>query len=367
VGERLYEATLYRVRIPLADAFRSALDTVFVKEALLLRVRTHAGIGWSECAAQPTPAYAGETIDDVRLALRDHLLPRAFAGAGLDDVRGHAFARAALEDALLDARLRAEGVALAAHLGATARFVPAGVTIGMQESTDAFRRRVSEAVDAGYTRVKCKIEPGRDLEPMRAARAAAGPDVALAADANGSYDPDRARALLDAVEPLSLQCVEQPLPPAALVDSGRLVAASRTPIALDETITSAQVARDAIALGACNVIVVKPGRLGGLDAAKQVHDDCRAAGVPVIAGGMLETGIGRAALLALGALPGFTLTGDCSASARYFGPDGDLTEPFVLDGDGRIAVPTGPGIGVEPVADRLARATVAHERVTAGR
>ena len=365
MGELLHDATLFRVRLPLVDAFRSARDTLFVKEALLVRVRTDAGVGWSECAAQPTAAYAPETIDDARLALRDHLLPRAFAGAGFDDVRGHALARAALADALLDARLRAESISLAAHLGATASSVAAGVAVGLLESTDALQRALASYVAAGYRRVKCKIEPGHDVEALASARAAVGTEVALAADANGSYALEGARQLLHDVEPLELQCLEQPLAPDALADSAALASATRTLIALDESITSEQIARDAITGGACNAIVVKPGRLGGLDAARGVHGVCVAARMPLIAGGMLETGIGRAALVALAALPGFTLTGDCSASARYFGPDGDLTEPFVLGADGRIAVPTGPGLGVEPLPDRLARVTIARERIAA--
>jgi O-succinylbenzoate synthase len=138
----------------------------------------------------------------------------------------------------------------------------------------------------------------------------------------------------------------------------------RTPICLDETITSTTVARDAIALRACGAVSIKPGRVGGLEEARRVHDACVAAEVPALVGGMLETGVGRAALVALAALPGFTMTGDCSASERYFGPDGDLTEPFVLE-DGRLRVPTGPGLGVTVRPDQLARYTVARERITA--
>ena len=329
-------------------------------------MRTDAGIGWSECAAQPTPAYVPETIDSVRLALRDHLLPRAFAGAPFDEVRGHAFARAALDDAMLDARLRFDGISLAAHLGATSSTVEAGVAVGITGTVDVLRRVVDAFVAAGYRRVKCKIEPGHDVETLRAARAAAGADIALAADANGSYTFDGASVLLRDVDELGLQCVEQPLAPDALLETAVLASTTRTRLALDETITSAQVARDAMALGACGAVVIKPGRLGGLEAARRVHDDCMAAGVAAIAGGMLETGLGRAALLALAALPGFTLTGDCSASERYFGPDGDLTEPFVLV-DGRIRVPDGAGLGVEPRPEQLARYTIAREHITGSR
>jgi hypothetical protein len=166
-----------------------------------------------------------------------------------------------------------------------------------------------------------------------------------------------------ALDELGLQLIEQPLAPDALLAHAELAQRLRTPIALDETITSAAVARDAIALGACDAVVVKPARIG-VSGARDVHDACVAAGVPAVIGGMLETGIGRAVLVAVAALPGFTLTGDCSASDRYFGSDGDLTEPFVL-ADGCLRVPDGTGLGVDVVDEQLARYTVARERITA--
>ncbi len=330
--------------MPLVAPFRTARSTTITKEALLVRVQTDDGaVGWGECAAQADPSYAPDTIDTARVVLRDHLLPRAFAGVPFDDVRGHLAARAALECALLDARLRAEEVSLAAHLGATRELVDAGVAVGF-----------GETAPAGYRRVKYKIKPGCD-----AVECAAG--VERAVDANGSYTPAQSDALV-ALDALGLQLVEQPFAPDALLAHADLARRLRTPVALDETITSANVARDAIALRACDAVVVKPGRLG-LTEARAVHDVCVEAGVPAVIGGLLETGIGRAALLAVAALPGFTLTGDCAASDRYFGPDGDLTEPFVLDAKGQLRVPDGPGLGVEPIPAQLERFTIAREVV----
>jgi len=366
VGDALHEVDLFRVRLPLVTPFRTARVTTAVKDALLVRVRTNAGIGWGECTAQATPAYEGETIDDARLALRDHLLPRAFAGADLDEVRGHNSARAALECALTDARLRAEGVSMAAWLGAGRPAVDAGVAVGLVADLDALRRIVTTYVEAGYKRIKCKIEPGHDVAVLAAARATAGPAVLLAADANGSYALDEARRLfaeIDAIDELALQCVEQPCAPEALADHALLVEQVRTPICLDETITSAAVAQDAIARRACDALAIKVGRLG-IETARRVHDSCVRGAIDALPGGMLETGVGRAALLAVAALPGFTLVGDCSASERFFGIDGDITEPFVIV-DGRLRVPTGPGLGVEPIPERLARCTIARERLTA--
>jgi O-succinylbenzoate synthase len=361
--DALHEAEILRVRLPLVAPFRTALTTTSVKEALLVRVRTAAGVGWGECTAQASPEYDGETIDGARLALRDYLLPRAFAGAAFDDVRGHHAARAALECAFLDARLRAEGISLATWLGASRRTVSAGVAVGLTDDSDSPLPVLVTYVEAGYRRVKCKIEPGRDVELLRAARAEAGPAVELAADANGSYDLAGAQALFTDIDDLALQCVEQPCAPEAVDDHARLVEKVRTPICLDETITSVEAARDAIARGACDAIAIKVGRLG-IAGAKLVHDVCVDAGIAALAGGMLETGIGRAALLAVAALPGFTMTGDCSGSARFFGADGDITEPFVVE-NGTLRVPTGPGLGVEPIPERLARCTVARERMTA--
>jgi o-succinylbenzoate synthase len=362
VDDALHEVELLRVRLPLVSPFRTARLTTVVKEALLVRVRTSAGIGWGECAAAVTPEYDGETIGGARIALHDHLLPRAFAGARLDDVRGHSAARAALECALLDARLRADEISLAAWLGAERPLVEAGVAVGLVDDLAELRDALSAYIAAGYRRVKCKIEPGNDVEVLVAARGLVGAEVQLAADANGSNSLEDARRLFERIDDLALQCVEQPCAPEAIDDHSTLVQEVSTPICLDETITSAAAARDVIARHACDAISIKVGRLG-ITEAKRAHDACVLASVDALPGGMLETGIGRAALLAVAALPGFTLAGDVSASARYFGTDGDLTEPFVLE-DGRLRVPTGPGLGVEPIPERLARCTIARERIT---
>jgi len=355
---------LIRVRLPLVRPFRSATAEVRTKEALLVHVLADGVDGWGECGAQTEPTYRGETVDSARLVLRDHFLPRVFAGRSLADVRGNEFARAALETALLDTRLRAEGRSLASYLGARRERVAAGVAIGMSDDVGELRELAATYVQAGYRRLKCKIAPGADLAPLAAVRAAVGADIALQADANGSYT-ENDRDALAALDDLGLQCVEQPLPPDALVAHADLAHAIATPICLDETITSARVADEASRIRACRVVNVKVGRVGGIARAVAVHDVCRARGVDALVGGMLETGVGRAVNVALAALPGFTLTGDLSASDRYFATD--LTEPFVLAPDGTLAVPDGPGIGVTPLPDVLAAHTVAREVLVPGR
>jgi O-succinylbenzoate synthase len=367
MGDALVAAELYCVRLPLVTPFRAAHGTRRTKDALLVRVVMDdddgAGDGWGECSAETEPTYMADTIESSRLALRDHLLPRAFAGAPLDDVRGHAPARAALECALLDAQLRRTGVSLASHLGAARATVPAGVAVGLYDDEREFRALLAAYAAAGYRRVKCKIEPGRDVGVVQAARAELGDGIEIAVDANGSYSLADDEPALRALDEFGLQCIEQPLAPDALLDHASLAARLATRVCLDESVTSATVARDAVALGAAQVVSLKSARLGGLDQTRRVHDVCVQAGVPALAGGMLETGVGRAALLAVAALPGCTETGDCSATARYFAAGADVTEPFELV-DGALRVPRGPGLGVDVQPDRLAAVTIARERIT---
>jgi O-succinylbenzoate synthase len=290
------------------------------------------------------------------LALRDELIPRLYAGAPLGEVRGHHPARAALTAALLDAQLRAEGVPLAEFLGGKRSRVPAGVAIG-RDDTDAVVASAAAYVALGYRSLKLKIAPGHDVAVVAAVRAEVGAGVTLQVDANGGYSLADADHLVE-LDALNVACFEQPLAPDALVDHARLAARLQTPLGLDESITSAGVASDALDLNACEVVSIKCGLVGGLAEARATHDVCVAAGAAARAGGMLETGVGRAVLVALASLPGFTMPGDLSASNRYF--DHDLTEPFELH-DGELAVPNTPGIGVTPLPEILARTTIARE------
>jgi O-succinylbenzoate synthase len=350
---------LIRIRLPLVAPFRSARGTTTTKDALLVRVVTDEGEGWGEVGAEVAPTYAPDTLDTSRLVLRDELVPRLFAGARLDDVRGHHPARGALLNAVLDAHLRAAGTSLATHLGSNPSAIDAGVAIGLTDDRAALADAAAAYVAQGYRSLKIKIAPDADLDRIAAVRDAVGSDVTLQADANGTYtlvDADR----LAALDQYALRCLEQPLPPDALLDHARLGERLQTPIGLDESIVSEGVASDAIELGACRVVSIKNALVGGIDAARRVHDRCVAAGVAARAGGLLETGVGRAALVALAALPGFTVPGDLSASDRYF--EDDVTEPFVLTG-GQLTCPTGPGIGVTPLPDRLAQCTLARERL----
>jgi o-succinylbenzoate synthase len=315
--------------------------------------------GWGECVALSEPTYSSEYAAGAHHVLEHHLLPRVVAGASMDDVVGHPMAKAAVEMALLDAELRAAGRSLASHLGGVRDAVDAGVSVGIQQSIDELVRVVEGYLAEGYVRIKCKIEPGWDLEPMAALRDAVGPDVRLQVDANAAYTLDDV-AHLARLDDFELLLIEQPLPEHDLRGHAIVAGRLRTPICLDESITSLADAREALDVGACSVINIKAGRVGGLAEAVRIHDLCVERGVAVWCGGMLETGLGRAANVALASLPGFTLPGDLAASRRWFAED--LTEPFELV-DGQLRVPTGPGLGVEPRPEVLAARTVSVTRV----
>jgi O-succinylbenzoate synthase len=267
-------------------------------------------------------------------------------------------AKAAVEMAFLDAGLRAAGTSFAAHLGVARDRVPSGVSVGIHDSVAALERAVAGYLEDGYVRIKLKIEPGWDLEPLAAIRRLIGPDVPLQVDANTAYTRDDT-AHLCRLDEFDLLLIEQPLPEDDLLGHAALARAATTPICLDESLVSLTSASDAIELGACEVANIKPGRVGGYLAAIAIHDLCRQRGVPVWCGGMLETGIGRAANAALAALEGFTLTGDISASRRFYSRD-IVTVPIDVV-DGHVGVPDGPGFGFEldlPFLDEVTTARI---------
>lgn len=357
---------LRRVTMPLVAPFRTSFGIETTRDVLLVRVVSGEAEGWGECVAMTDPLYSSEYTEAAADVLRRHLIPRLAAtprldayavGPALAPIRGHRMAKAALETAVLDAELRAQGRPLARELGAVRDRVPCGVSVGIMSSLGELLDAVGGYLAAGYLRIKLKIEPGWDVAPVRAVRERFGDEVLLQVDANAAYTVADAR-LLARLDPFGLLLIEQPLDEEDILGHAELAKLITTPICLDESITSARTAAAAIRLGAAAIVNVKPGRVGGYLEARRIHDVCAAHGVPVWCGGMLETGLGRAANVALAALPGFTLPGDTSASARYFRTD--LTEPFVLQ-DGHLPVPTGPGLGVEPVPEILRAATSATE------
>ena len=348
---------LRRINLPLIAPFRVSFGVEHHRDILLVRVAGNETEGWGECVAMSRPLYSPEYVDGAEDVIRRHLLPRLFEAGDvaadqvaeiLRPIHGHPMAKAALEMAVLDAELRVAGTPLADYLGAVRAEVDCGVSIGIFEDPAELVEVVDGYLAEGYRRIKLKIEPGHDVEAVRAVRERF-PEILLQVDANTAYTLADAQQLAK-LDEFDLLLIEQPLAEDDVRGHAELARLVRTPICLDESITSVRSAEDAIALGACGIVNIKAGRVGGYLEARRIHDVCAARDVPVWCGGMLETGLGRAANVALAALPNFTLPGDTSASGRYYAQD--ITEPFVLR-DGRLEVPQGPGLGVTPIPEIL--------------
>ncbi len=365
---KLQEIELSTIHLPLVRPFRTSFGTQTSREVLMVKVTNENGtIGWAECVAMSEPLYSPEYVNGCLDLMKRFLIPalRAKESITAEDVPvvlkpflGGQMAKAALETAVLDAQLKDQGISLAKYLGATKTKVECGVSVGIANNLDALVEEVKSYVDAGYRRIKLKIEPGWDYEAVKTIRNLY-PEIPLQVDANQAYSRSDGK-LLAKLDEFNLLLIEQPLDEHDILGHAMLAKEVKTPICLDESIISLQSADDALALKATTVINIKPGRVGGYIESKKIHDLCVKNDIPVWCGGMLETGIGRAANLALAALPGFTLPGDTSASARYFKQD--ITKPFVMD-DGYLTVPTGPGIGIEPDLEFLNSITKSRENV----
>jgi O-succinylbenzoate synthase len=365
---KLQEIELRTIHLPLVRPFRTSFGTQTSREVLMVKVTNEKGTaGWAECVAMSEPLYSPEYVIGCLDFMKRFLIPtlRDKPSITAEDVPvvlkpflGGQMAKAALETAILDAQLKDQGISLANYLGATKTKVECGVSVGIANNLDELVEEVVSYVDAGYRRIKLKIEPGWDYEAIKTIRQIY-PDIPLQVDANQAYSRSDGK-LLAKLDEFNLLLIEQPLDEHDILGHAMLAKELKTPICLDESIISLQSAQDALALEATTVINIKPGRVGGYIESKKIHDLCLDKKIPVWCGGMLETGIGRAANLALAALPGFTLPGDTSASSRYFKQD--ITTPFVMN-DGYLTVPTGPGIGVEPDLDFLDEITTAKELI----
>ena len=355
---KLTEVELRVIELPLVRPFRTSFGTQSSRQVLMVKViNENRTIGWAECVAMSEPLYSPEYTHACIDLIKRFLIP-ALNSAGdfkaeevstiLKPFLGGQMAKASLETAILDAQLRDQKISLAKYLGATKNKVECGVSVGIANNLESLAEEVKSYVDAGYRRIKLKIEPGWDINAVKSIRQIY-PEIPLQVDANQAYTRDDGKHLAQ-LDDFNLLLIEQPLDEHDILGHALLAKEVKTPICLDESIISLQSAQDALALKATTVINIKPGRVGGYLESVKIHDLCVENRVPVWCGGMLETGIGRAANLALAALPGFTLPGDTSASARYFKQD--VTTPFVMD-DGYLTVPTGDGIGVTPDLDFL--------------
>ncbi|GIE89811.1 o-succinylbenzoate synthase [Actinoplanes regularis] len=355
---------LRRVRLPLVHRFRTSSHAKHELEHLLVTITDSSGAtGWGEIASPSGPYYCAETVESCWAVARDHLGPLvlrtawehpAELAAVLGRVRGNHFARAGFDMAAWALWSALRNLPLAEALGGTRRRVAAGVSLGIEPSVDELLEQVSARVAEGYRRVKLKIAPGWDVEPVRAVRAAF-PGVSLQVDANGAY-PNDEREIFRELDRYDLLMIEQPFPPRAFVAHAELQAACATPICLDESIEDVEDLVTAVRLRACRILNIKVSRMGGLTHAVRAHDLARAEGLPVWCGGMHEFGIGRAANVALSSLPGFTLPSDVSGSDKYYARD-VTTEPVRCE-SGFVTVSSVPGLGWEPDLFFLEECTV---------
>ncbi len=364
---KIRRVEIREIRLPLVHFFETSFGRTTTRRIVLVRAEADGLTGWGEVTCGEAPFYNYETAETAWHILRDFLIPwtlgREWATASeiaprFRSIRGHNMAKAALENALWDVEAQQKSMPLAGVVGGTLEVIPCGVSIGIQNSVEELLEKIGQELAAGYQRIKVKIRPGWDLEVLDRIRAKF-PRIALMADANSAYTlADLPH--LKMLDRFYLMMIEQPLGWDDLIDHAKLQREIATPICLDESIHSADDACKALEIGACKIINVKLGRVGGFTAARQVHDVCRAKNVPVWCGGMLESGIGRAHNIAMSSLPGFTLPGDVSASRRYW--QQDIIDPEVtVSAQGTIRVPQTPGLGYRPKLDRIEKATVRKE------
>jgi o-succinylbenzoate synthase len=360
---RIERIELRLLQLPLVRFFETSFGRVHDRSFVLVSVEQDGAIGVGECVAEGNPFYSAETTRTAWHVIGEFIAPivldREFSHPreifdALHVIRGHNMAKAAVEMAAWDLYARQQRQPLAAALGGTRASIESGVSIGIQDSLDQLADRVEVERAAGYRRFKIKIKPGWDVAAVETIRSRFG-DIPLMVDANAAYTLDDATHLRS-LDRFNLMMIEQPLDYDDVHDHARLQGQVATPICLDESIHSVKAAREAIEIGACRIINIKPGRVGGHWQSVRLHDVAAERGVPVWHGGMLESGIGRAHNIHLASLPNFTLPGDVAASRRYYAPD--LIDPEItVQPDGTIPVPTGAGIGVRIVPERVRAAT----------
>jgi O-succinylbenzoate synthase len=368
---RIDRLELFLCRLPLVHFFETSFGRSYERSFILARMEGEGHEGWGEAVAEAHPYYSGETTGTVWHIVTEFLAPlvvgREFEHPrdvfpAMKRVRTHNMAKALLEMTAWDLYAQMAGRPLSAELGGTRDRIASGVSIGIQDSLDRLVEKVAKERAAGYQRIKIKIKPGWDIEAVERVRAAFG-DIPLMVDANAAYRLEDT-AHLARLDPYDLMMIEQPLDYDDVMDHVTLQQALSTPICLDESIHTVRIARDAVRAKACRIINIKPGRVGGHQQSIELHDLCAAHDIPVWHGGMLESGIGRAHNIHLASLPNFRLPGDIAASKRYYEPD-LIDPPIDIATDGTITVPTGPGIGVRVLRDRVEKATERHLAIDA--
>ena len=367
---KVQKITLREIRMPLVTPFETSFGRTTDRRMLLVEPLADGVSGWGESVAGEGPFYAPETVETAWHILRDFIWPilkgreiesAACVWAMLEPIRGHHMAKGAIEAALWDAEAKQKGIPLWKHLGGVRKEIPCGVSIGIKATLEELVATVERELAAGYQRIKIKIKPGYDVAPVERLRQQF-PRIRLMVDANCAYHLAD-WPLLKRLEAYYLMMIEQPLGWDDLYSHAELQRKLDTPICLDECIHTEEHARAAIELGACRIINMKLGRVGGYTPARRIHDLCLSKQIPVWCGGMLESGIGRAHNIALSTLENFSLPGDVSASRRYWVED--VIEPEVeVTPQGTIRVPEGPGIGYAPRLDRIQAITAREEVLT---
>ncbi|MFT9850410.1 o-succinylbenzoate synthase [Aneurinibacillus sp. REN35] len=362
---KIKQIIMRHMKMRMRRPFTTSVGTEYDKEFIIVEAKSEDGlIGWGESVAAIDPFYKEETVQTNWHILEKFLIPLVFAkpinhpdelnNERFSHIRGNYMAKAAIEEAIWDLYARQQNLSLAQALGGEKKKIEVGISIGIEESVEELIGLVDQYVKEGYKRIKVKIQPGWDVEVIRAVRERF-PDIALMGDANSAYTLADT-ALLQQLDEFNLTMIEQPLAHDDIIDHAELQAQLKTPICLDESIHSAEDVRKAIKLGSCGIINIKIGRVGGLTEAKKIHDLCQKHDMPVWCGGMLEAGIGRAHNVAITTLTNFILPGDTAASSRYW--EEDIITPEVTVEDGWITVPQAPGIGYEPDRERMDRFTL---------
>jgi O-succinylbenzoate synthase len=370
-GLRLERLELREVRMPLRAPFETSFGQVSIRRVLIVRAFDGSGaVGYGECTAPEGPFYNSESIETAWLVTAKFIAPllararpgrASQVGAALAQIREHRMAKGGVETAIWDLEAKLAKAPLWRHLGGVQERIDCGVSIGIQPSIEALLEKVSRELESGYQRIKIKIKPGKDLELVEAVRSRF-PSIALSVDANSAYSLDTDLDLLRQLDRHRLMMIEQPLAAGDLVEHAKLQRELETPICLDESVVDLATARHALELGACRIFNIKLGRVGGHAEAGAIQGFAHNRGVPAWCGGMLESGVGRAHNIAMATLPGFTLPGDISASARYFEED-IIDPPVTVSPAGTIAAPSAHGIGFAVDEARVDSLTVRREEI----